>query len=250
MISERIAVRAFESIWRTRFPMLTPAFMKSFNEELVKPIVHNGSLVAPLPVNHKSNSPDLVAELGIQMTKSAVEAHVSVEDVARDQGLLQAAWVRSLRLISRYDGKTLDVDNVSLSTDDSIAALALARTMSGFLAQMDNQVEFEVLIPGAGTLSRCEADLAIGHQLVEVKTVSRSFRSHDLRQLFVYLALEWASGEPRWTKGCLLNPRRAVWADFDVEWLVRLLSGHPAVDAFRDLLDAFSGSVELETTLF
>ena len=111
-------------------------------------------------------------------------------------------------------------------------------------------LEQGVSIPGAGTLAHCEADLAVGHELVEIKTVSRSFRPHDLRQLLVYLALDGGRNEPRWTKGCLLNPRRAVWADFDVDWMVRRLSGRPAVDALRDLVDAFASTVEVETSLF
>ena len=115
---------------------------------------------------------------------------------------------------------------------------------------MDDDVEFAPQIPGAGVLSSCEADLAVGNTLVEVKTVSRSFRSGDLRQLLVYVALDWARAEPYWTKGCLLNPRRAVWADFPVDWLVRRLSGRPAPETLRNLLDAFAGDIEMETAFF
>ena len=250
MISERIAVRAFESIWRTRFPMLTPAFMNSFNQQFVKPVAHNGNPVASVRALRASNSPDLVAELGIQLARSAVEARITVDDVARHRALLQAAWLRSLGLVNRYEGETPDVVDVPLDSDNRLEALGLARTLTAFLGQMDDQVQFGPLIPGAGTLSPCEADLAVGDTLVEIKTVTRRFRSHDLRQLLVYLALDWARGEPHWTRGCLLNPRRAAWADFDVDWLVRRLSGRPAVDTLRDLVDAFASVVDLETSFF
>ena len=250
MISERVAVRGFESIWRTRFPMLTPAFMNSFNQQFVKPVVHDGNPLAPSPTPAASNSPDLVAELGIRIARSAVEAGITVEHVAQDHPLLKAAWLRSLELVARYEGQTPDVEEVPLEAGDKLDAFGLSRTLFAFLNQTHDEVQFAPLIPGAGTLSRCEGDLAVGDELVEIKTVSRRFRSHDLRQLLVYLALDWARAEPRWTRGCLLNPRRAVWAEFDVDWLVRRLSGRAAVDAFRDLLDAFASSVEVETSLF
>ena len=250
MISERVAVRGFESIWRTRFPMLTPAFMTSFNQQFVKPVVRDGGPLAPSPTLPASNSPDLVAELGIQIARSAVEACITIEDVLQDQSLLQAAWIRSLELLARYEGEIPVAADVPLDAEDKLDAFGLSRTLFAFLSQTDDEVQFGPLIPGAGTLSRCEGDLAVGDVLVEIKTVSRRFRSHDLRQLLVYLALDWARAEPRWTRGCLLNPRRAVWAEFDVDWLVRRLSGRAAVDAFRDLLDAFASSVEVETSLF
>ena len=250
MISERIAARAFESVWQTHLPMLTPAFMSSFNRQFVKPIVCAGKPIPPVPSSSASDSPDLVAELGIQIAKSAVEGHVPVDDVAGDQASLRAAWVRSLNLLNRYEGAKPDPDAVPLNPDDSRQALRLARTLSAFLDQFDDHTEFGPSIPGAGAVSRCEADLAVGHELVEVKTVSRPFRSPDLRQLLVYLALDWAGGEPRWTRGCLVNPRLAVWADFDVDWLVRRLAGRAAVDVLADLIDAFAGGVELETSSF
>ena len=250
MISERVAVRAFESVWRTRLPLLTPAFMNSFNRQFVKPIICAGEPIPPVPTAHASDSPDLVAELGIQMVKSAVEAEVAVEDVAQDQPTIRAAWLRSLELISRYEGGKPDLATVPLIADDQRNALHLARTLSAFLDQFDTDAEFGPLIPGASVLSRCEADLCIDRTLIEVKTVSRRFRSLDLRQLLVYLALDWAGGDARWTRGCLVNPRRAVWADFDVDWFVRRLAGRPGVDVFSDIIDAFASGVEKETISF
>ena len=250
MISERIAARAFESVWQTCLPMLTPAFMNSFNRQFVKPIVRSGEPLPPVPKLPSSDSPDLVAELGIEIVRSAVGTGVAVECVAADQPSLRAAWLNSLELVSRYEGLKPDAAAVSLNAADAHHALRLAATLSAFLDQFDGDAKFRPLIPGAGSLSRCEADLAVGRTLVEIKTVSRGFRSLDLRQLLVYLALDWATGDPRWISGCLVNPRRAVWADFDVDWLVRRLAGRPAADVLPDLVDSFAGGTEFDTISF
>lgn len=250
MISERIAVRAFESVWSTCIPMLTPAFINSFNQQFVKPIVCAGKPLRPVPASYTSDSPSLVAELGIQIVRSAVEAQKSVEDIAKDQTSVGAAWSRSLELINRYEGEKPDIITLPLNSDDASDALGLARNLSSFLDQFDGDAEFSPLIPGSNKLSRCEADLAVAKNLIEIKTASRRFRTVDLRQLLLYLALDWVGGEPRWTRGCLVNPRRAEWADFDVDWLMRRLTGRPAADVFRDLIDAFNSDFELETNFF
>ena len=248
MISERNLARAFESVWQSLFPMLTPAFMRTFNEHFLKPVdtSHTGTARA---VPFDSDSPDLVAELGIQLARSAIEANVSIEDIAQDPTALSQSWNKTQAVVARYEGEIPDVTEVTIFDVDRNDGLSLASNLIAFASLIDGPTQFAPGIPGANILSRCEADLAVGNTLVEIKTVSRGFRSTDLRQLLVYLALDWVRG-PQWTKGCLFNPRRAVWADFEVDWLVRRLSGRPAADTFRDFIDAFASGVELETTRF
>ena len=248
MISERNLARGFESVWQALFPMLTPGFMRAFNEHFVKDIEQNQTGTArPVPV--ESDSPDVVAELGIQLAKHAIAACLPIERIAGDGTALEDAWKSAQTLTARYEGEGPHVADAALPASDAREGTALARNLIAFAELIDGPARFSVHVPGAGVLSRCEADLALGGTLVEIKTVSRGFRSEDLRQLLVYLALDWARG-PRWSKGCLANPRLAVWADFEVDWLVRCLSGRPAPDTFADFVDAFASSVELETTRF
>lgn len=248
MISERNLARGFESVWQSLFPMLTPGFMRTFNEHLVKAIDTNRTGgAAPVPVG--SDAPDLVAELGIQIAARAIAGTVGAERIGRDRTALEQSWRSAHTLVARYEGEAPDVADAPLLEEDVREGLRLAGNLGAFADGIDGEARFAPSVPGANVLSRCEADLAVGRTLVEIKTVSRGFRSNDLRQLLVYLALDWARG-PRWTKGCLVNPRRAVWADFEVDWLVRRLSGRPAADAFGDFVDAFASGIELETTRF
>ena len=248
MISERNLARGFESVWQSLFPMLTPGFMRTFNEHFVKDIDAKRTGAAErVPVN--SDSPDLVAELGIQIARRAIAADVPVERIAGDPTALERAWKSAQTLVSRYEGDAPELEEVPLPDEDGRDGTALARNLVAFAGLIDHRARFAPSVPGAGLLSRCEADLALGDTLVEIKTVSRGFRSNDLRQLLVYHALDWTRG-PRWTKGCLVNPRRAVWADFEVAWLVARLSGRPAADTFGDFVDAFASGIELETTRF
>ncbi len=248
MISERNLARAFESVWQSLFPMLTPAFMRTFNEDFLKPIdTRHTGMARAVPV--ESNSPDLVSEFGIQLARAVVEGNVLIEDVAEDPTVLSPAWNKAQAVVARYEGELPDLTEVPMFDVDRDEGLGLADNLVAFVGLIDGTVQFSPSIPGANVLSQCEADLAVEDTLVEIKTVSRGFRSNDLRQLLVYLALDWVRG-PQWRKGCLVNPRRAVWADFEVDWLVRRLSGRPAADTFGDFIYAFASGVELETIRF
>ena len=248
MISERHVARGFESVWQSCFPMLTPGFMRTFNSHLVKRI-DVGQTYASDPVSVRSSSPDVVAELGIELAKRAIEADVPVERIAKNRATLNQSWNCARRVVAKYEGETPDATELPLLENDRHDATILARNLVAFVGLVDGPIFFAPSVPGANVLAQCEADLAVGDTLIEIKTVSRGFRSVDLRQLLVYLALDWTRG-PLWKKGCLFNPRRAVWADFHVDWLVRRLSGRPAADTFRDFVDSFPSSVELETTRF
>ena len=248
MISERHVARGFESVWQSCFPMLTPGFMRTFNTHLVERIDMGQTYVSG-PVSVRSSSPDVVAELGIELAKRAIEADVPVEQIAKDRATLNQSWNRAKRVVANYEGETPNAADLPLLDDDGHDASILARNLVAFVDLANGPITFAPSVPGANVLSGCEADLAVGDTLVEIKTVSRAFRSIDLRQLLVYLALDWTRG-PLWDKGCLFNPRRAVWADFHVDWLVRRLSGRPAAETFGDFVDSFPSSVELETTRF
>lgn len=248
MISERHVARGFESVWRSCFPMLTPGFMRTFNAHFVKRIDVGHTYVSD-PVSIHSSSPDVVAELGIELAKRAIAAEAPVERIAKDRDALNQSWNCARRVVAKYEGEMPDATDLPMLDEDAHDATILARNLLTFVDLVNGAIYFAPSVPGANVLAGCEADLAVGDTLVEIKTVSRGFRSLDLRQLLVYLALDWARG-PLWEKGCLFNPRRAVWADFHVDWLVRRLSGRPAADTFGDFVDSFPSSVELETTRF
>ena len=71
-----------------------------------------------------------------------MDTRVAVEDVAGDQSSLRAAWLRSLELVSRYEGGKPDPEAVPLNLTDARHALRLAGTLSAFLDQFDGDAEF------------------------------------------------------------------------------------------------------------
>ena len=248
MISERTLARIFPSLWRSLFPFLTPNFMRIFNESYVVEMkTEQGSSVGAIPMQADTNRSDLVAELAIQTTRLAMESGISVERVYSDNGLLQAAWQSSQALIDRYEGRkpTIEFD---LTDDEKLEARALTYNFGELFASIKGDIDFFPRIAGAGVVGECEADLAIGQTLFEIKTVNRNFQSKDLRQLLICLALGSIAGEQRWINAGLVNPRRAVWCVFSVEPFVRLISGGRSLkEISEELLAEISRDVQIDS---
>ena len=247
MITERTLAKIFPSLWRNLFPFLTPNFMRIFNEAYVVGMkTEQGNSEIAVPMQTDRNRSDLVAELAIHTTRLAMESGISVEKVYSDIKLLQAAWRSSQALIDRYEGRKPTIE-YHLTDDERLEARSLAYNFEEFCICLKGDIEFFPKIAGAGVIGECEADLAIGQTLFEIKTVNRNFRSTDLRQLLIYLALSSIAGEQRWSDAGLVNPRRAVWCSFSVEPFVRLISGGRSLkEVSEELLTEISRDVQID----
>ncbi|MEV4343551.1 hypothetical protein AB0J83_03600 [Actinoplanes sp. NPDC049596] len=100
--------------------------------------------------------------------------------------------------------------------------------------------EYFPSIPGCGVVNNSIGDILSFSHLVEVKTVSRPFRSTDLRQLLTYCAMLRASDIPIETIS-LYNPRRAYRFTDDLEDLSFGLCGRSAVELMQDIINTMVG---------
>jgi len=74
----------------------------------------------------------------------------------------------------------------------------------------------------------------------EVKTVDRSFRSADLRQLLTYTALNSVSKEDDINVVGLVNPRRGLSFEMPVSEICMDISGRSAENLFSMVVQVFS----------
>ena len=221
--------------------------MRVFNEaNVIELTTKQGESVCPVPVNADTGRLDLVAELAIHSTRLAYEKNTLIEKVFSDAELLRIAWRSSQTLIDRYEGRKPTVE-FNLTEDEQLEACALARNLGELLSSLEGDIEFFPMIPGAGVIGECEADLSIGRTLFEIKTVNRNFQSKDLKQLLIYLTLSSVAGEQRWTDAGLFNPRRAMWCRFPVEPFIRLISGGRSLkEVSEDLIAGLSRDVQID----
>lgn len=246
MISERQLSRGFSRFWQELLPLLTPRFIRLFNESYVRPLKDSGGVdLKPLPVGVQNENPALVAEMSFHLAKFARKERKSIDEATRCKDLVAAAKKSATGLMDLYEGDSKG-DIFELSDAETGEALQLASYYDCLYPVFgaDSPVEFSPQIPGAGFIASCFGDLSIADTLFEIKTVNRNLSGKDFRQLITYLALQASTGKRRWTSAGFFNPRRGVIAEFEVDpVLFRLSGGKTPTDVFGELV-AFASSRE------
>lgn len=105
------------------------------------------------------------------------------------------------------------VDNLDLDADESKAAKDLSQriiTMAKSIAGRTSLIEYDPLFSGCGVLNHSRGDIRTADLLVEVKSVDRTFRSTDFRQLITYVFQDRATGASTIQRIAILNARRGI----------------------------------------
>jgi len=240
MMSERTFAASFSGFWAELLPLLTPTFVHMINEGFKERLTDEFGL--PLEaVEKRADSHDsaVIAEFAFFLAKAAADKRIGVDEVFQDHKLRTSAERCAIEIVEIFEAGRGLVPT-ALAPGEQKEGLALAQNYERFFHQRPHKgvIEFGPKIPGAGFLVSCIADISIGHALFEVKTVNRNLAGKDIRQLIVYLALQAATGDRRWTVAGFFNPRRAVYHEFDVDEVIPQMSGgKPAAEVFHELID-------------
>jgi len=125
-----------------------------------------------------------------------------------------------------------------LESGELAEILQLAASLNAIISNLGTAV-FWPKIPGCGVVDAAFADLMIEDGLYEVKTVSRNFRSPDVRQLLTYCAMLDASGT-RPARIGLVNPRLGLRVTASLEFVCQGASGLSGAELLRAIAKKMS----------
>ncbi len=241
MISERDLAEHFTVIWKQHFPLLTPNFMRVFNDSSVIPI--NKSIIE----TNTDVRYDLVSELAFNLAKFSFEENINITKIFNDPDILKMLVTKTVKSIWKsvdYTDKELIISGIEFDNSESLAINILDFIKIHHLIK----TEFEPKLLGYGFLQNLIADLSIDDTLYEIKTVNRNFRSSDLKQLFIYLALQQVTGDKKWVYGGLYNPRKGVYCKFKISSLIYNLSGgKSSIEVFESFLNSLNRDVQIDS---
>jgi hypothetical protein len=126
-----------------------------------------------------------------------------------------------------------------LTTKERLEASLIQHNLMRFATTLSDP-EFFPRIPGCGVVNNSLGDIYASGHLIEVKTVSRAFRSTDLRQLLTYSAMLHASGITVDTL-TLYNPRRGYQFTENIDNVSFSVCGHPSVELIHGLINTMVG---------
>lgn len=248
MITEKIIAKDFNSLWEETLPLLTPSFVSLLNAANAEDLTENyKSKFQHIPAGPNIEKHDLVAELSFQLAKVSIEDSISIANIGEDTDSFNKAFSRSISFIKKYNNAVLEK---VLNDDEIKESCLIANQYDHFFEFLKpSNVEFSPLVAGSGFLGICEADLSIDDTLYEVKTVSRNISGKDVKQLVLYLALQYSSGNRRWTHAGFFNPRKSTHCKFSVDHLIyRTSGGKSTTEVFQDIVEILANrGIEIDS---
>jgi len=240
MISERTFARSFASFWSELLPLLTPNYVHIVNYGFRDQLVNNhGIPIDPVKKNPAVRDPSVVAEFAFFIAQLSVSEGVGIYDIRTNDNYIEKAQKYAYEIVKRYEGGELNII-LPLVQEEIEEGLAIAMNYERFfeIKCRNKKIEFGPIISGAGFISECKADISVGNTLFEVKTINRNLASKDIRQLIIYLALQGITGNRKWDHAGFFNPRRAFYYEFQVDEVIRQISGGKApLEVFQEIYD-------------
>jgi hypothetical protein len=221
--ADLISVKDFikqSSVWTQLTPTLEPVVRWANSHQ-----ASLGSAVTSLSDNQRNS---LIAEAAFLLARS------DFRYVAGNPTWVENEARKFLRQLPRSEASD---DELTQEEWNEIGRLA--RVTQTYTARL-SEPKFSASIPGCGVVDSARCDILAVDELVEIKTVTRPFRSSDFRQALTYAAMLYAAGRPV-SKITLLNPRRAVFSTLFIAQIAAGARGDSAVELMQDLVERMTG---------
>ena len=229
MISERILARGFSSFWRNLLPM-SDAFVKHINLDYERFDLEIDSL------DNDSTTRALINENGFELFRLCLNTGRNLQDLEDHE--IDEVYLKSKGKIRIYEGINNYLPD-DLTKEDLKESMLIAKTLLSFYNPIKRNCIVSPYFQGCGIIDDCYGDLIDqkSKTLYEFKAGDRNFKSIDLRQVFVYLALNHSSNSYDIENFCLLNPRRGGLFKVDVDEACYIMSGREAHDIYSQIIN-------------
>ena len=228
MISEKMFANQFSNFWRETLPNLEPV-TRSVN-------LGYNRISDPVRSRNSAGMRDLISESGRRLFFKIWEKPGSERNALLEE---------SLREASKYLGDGVDEseqDEVYYDYNEEMEINRLADWLARYFDRPSLSAA-RIRIPkfkGHGLISSCSGDFEDDGCLIEMKYVSRNFRSHDIRQLIVYSALRYFEDGTKFRELKLINPFLGINFVTNVDELIYSASGVNSLEFFQRLSYAVS----------
>lgn len=214
--------------------------MRVFNEAKIFDIN------APIPINENVRN-DIVSEIAFNIVEKITIDKITVEEFINDENKFKKLIEATAKVIwksANYSEKDLILNEYELNEIRKIC-----NNLSEFIDKLKkSKLQFKPEFKGYSFIPDLIGDLSIDDTLFEIKTVNRNFKSSDLKQLFIYLALQQVSTGQNWKYAGLYNPRKGTYCKFNIKSLIyNLTGGKTPNEAFENLLDSLTRDIQIDS---
>jgi len=233
MISELAFIRSYNTFWKSLFPGgddYVRLINSALGEKFDKPLAF-----ADIP-NRRALINGISFSLFELQTLNEIKTN-AIDELTSDSSVLKKILLQEKKTLSnlRFGEK--------LSSKINDEELKVIKSISKRLIEQyskKHQLKVRPRFKGCGIIFEANGDIVYSSTLSEVKAGDRNFNIQDIRQLYVYLALNHQSKEFKITQMELCNPRTGViWREY-IDVVSDNIAGSSTIEVYNEIINFIS----------
>ncbi|TLX47219.1 hypothetical protein C1E24_10480 [Pseudoalteromonas phenolica] len=230
MITVTQLSRNYPSTWRKTFPFLNRLVKKC---NLQKETFDDGIFSTSEPTRRA-----LINETGFYLYKKMMESQINKTNDLTQEVITEVANT-AFSYIKNLDFNPEQLAPLSEEEINESKLIAGNLFHYFFYYEKGKSITISPHFSGCGLVSDCYGDILAGTTLYEVKSGERDFRIADLKQILIYLTLNYSLHQNSINQIGLINPRLGNYIVLSVKDAIELASGQSTVDCFNELINFF-----------
>lgn len=235
MISELTFIRSYNTFWNSLFPG-GDDYIRLINSALVE------RFDKPLNIDDIPNRRALINGISFSLFEIHAQNQIKISDIdelSSDNKLLKRIVDKEKKSLSnlKYGVNFLNtINEQELKVVKSISKRLIQQYMK------KQPLKVRPSFKGCGLIFEATGDIVYGDTLSEIKSGDRNFSIQDLRQLFVYLALNHQSKDFPLSKVELCNPRTGViWEEY-IDIVSENIAGSATIEVYNEIINFISNN--------
>lgn len=232
MISELQFIRNYSSFWNSLFPG-GDDYIRIINSSLGKRL--NDNIIIKDNPNRRALVNGIAFNIFTKITTKQVSKS-TLNNISCKSPLILDIINEEIKFLSnlRYGS---ELENILIENEDTIIKTICERLIKVYGKKT---LLINPIIRGCGVIYECKPDIIYGNVLGEIKAGNRSFGIKDIRQLYVYLALNQQSKEYELNQIEMYNPRTGIYYKEFINIVSLNISGSSTTEICNEILDFIS----------
>ncbi|MFA7359402.1 MAG: hypothetical protein WC139_00040 [Candidatus Kapaibacterium sp.] len=231
MISELTFIREYSSFWEKIFPG-ADFYIRGINSVLSKKYIDKLSIS-----EDDTNRRALVNNVAFCLFDLLIKKSIKLDKL--DTVNFESKKMIRLIELERYklsNSRFGDILTSEISVSEKPVIIELSKRLFNYYSKKPHII-ISPRFKGVGILNSVEGDVAYDNTLSEVKAGGKNFKIQDLRQLYIYLALNYISTKKiDFTRIELFNPRTGMLWSEEIENVSSNLSGTSTAEILNDII--------------
>lgn len=232
MISELQFIRNYSSFWNSLFPG-GDDYIRIINSSLGKRLNDN------ITIKDNPNRRALVNGVAFNIFTKIINKQFSrsiLNNIYNENPIILEVINEETKFLSnlRYGS---ELKNILIDKEDAIIKTICERLLKVYGRK---SLLINPKIKGCGIIYECKPDIIYGSVLGEIKAGNRNFGIKDIRQLYVYLALNQQSKEFELNQIEMYNPRTGIYWKEYINVVSINISGSSTTEICNEILDFIS----------